>query len=127
MASKDAISSVLSQDMYVEGEISFKGKVRIDCAVKGNIRGEYLVLSETATVDGDLELGTLICHGRVNGNIKAAQVTMHKTSALQGRLQADTLSVEPGALLEGEIRAASRQQEASPPPTDGRKKKEAKK
>ena len=123
-ASKEAISCIISQEMHISGEIKFKGKARIDGTVEGNIQGEYLVLSESGRVNGDLELGALICHGVVEGNIQAKLVTAHKTATIRGRLTSGNLTVESGAVLEGEIHASSKQQAANagnPTPPAGKK------
>lgn len=106
-ASKEAISSIISKEMTLTGEVSFRGKARIDGTIDGNVKGEYLVLSESGTIKGDLEVGSLICHGRVQGNIKAKLVTVHSSSAIHGKLEAESLTVEPGAALSGEIVASS--------------------
>jgi len=107
--SKEAISCLISKEMRISGEITFKGKARIDGTVEGNIQGEYLVLSKTGRVNGDLELDALICHGVVEGNTQAKLVTAHATATIRGRLTAGSLTVEPGAVLEGEIHASSKQ------------------
>lgn len=107
--SNDPISSVISKDMKITGEVRFKGKARIDGIVEGNIQGEHLILSESAKVIGDLELISLICHGIVQGNIKAQQVTTHSTSTIHGNLVASNLTVESGTSLNGEITASSQQ------------------
>lgn len=106
-ASKEAISSIISKEMTLTGELTFRGKARIDGTIEGNVQGEYLVLSESGMIKGDLELGSLICHGKVQGNIKAKLVTVHSSSAIHGKLEAESLTVEPGAALSGEIAAAS--------------------
>jgi cytoskeletal protein CcmA (bactofilin family) len=107
--SKEAISCIISKDMQISGEINFKGKARIDGTIEGNIHGEYLVLSESGRINGELELDALICHGIVEGTIHAKLVTAHKTAVIQGTLTAASLTVEPGAVLEGEISASSKQ------------------
>jgi len=106
--SKEAISCIISKEMRITGEIEFKGKARIDGTINGDIRGEYLVLSETGVIHGDVELGALICHGTIEGNITAKLVTAHQTAVICGTLTAGSLTVEPGAVLEGEIHASSR-------------------
>jgi cytoskeletal protein CcmA (bactofilin family) len=103
---KEAISSVISPDMQIKGEIQFTGKARLDGNLEGDLHGEYLILSETGTITGDLQLDTLICHGKIEGNIFARVVTIHSTAAIKGKLTAASLTVEPGALLSGEISAA---------------------
>lgn len=114
-SSNDVISSIISHEMRVTGEVNFKGKARIDGVVEGNVKGEHLVLSESGKVYGDLELITLICHGSVEGNVKAQQVTAHTNASLKGNLIATSLTVESGAKLNGEVSSSSQpQQPASP-------------
>ena len=105
---KDPIASVIAKEMTITGEISFKGKARFDGTVEGNITGEYLILSDTAKVIGNIEVSTLVCHGTVDGNIVAEVVTAHTTSAIHGILKSANLTVESGAALDGEIHASAR-------------------
>lgn len=105
-STSEAISSIISKEMNITGDISFRGKARIDGMLEGNVNGEHLILSETGSVQGDLNLTSLICHGRINGNVIADQVTVHSNAAVQGKLTAGSLVVESGALLTGEISAS---------------------
>jgi cytoskeletal protein CcmA (bactofilin family) len=82
--------------------------------VEGNIKGEHLVLSESGRVQGDLDLVSLICHGTVEGNIKSQQLAMHRTASVHGSLVATSLTVEPGARLNGEITSS---QQLAPMPS----------
>ncbi|MCI5140471.1 MAG: polymer-forming cytoskeletal protein [Candidatus Electrothrix sp. ATG1] len=110
---KDPIASVLAKEMVITGEISFKGKARFDGTVEGDISGEYLILSDTAQVTGNVTVTTLVCHGKVEGNVIAEVVTAHSTSEIHGILKSQNLTVESGASLEGEIHSSSRKQGAS--------------
>ena len=116
-AAKEAISSILSKDMHVVGDIEFKGKTRIDGLVDGNIKGEYLVLSETGKIIGDVTVDSLVCHGTIKGNINSKLVSAHATASIHGMLVAANLTVESGASLNGEIKASRPQ---NPPPTSSR-------
>ncbi|MDU9050539.1 MAG: polymer-forming cytoskeletal protein [Candidatus Electrothrix sp. Rat3] len=109
---KDPIASVLAKEMVITGEISFKGKARFDGTVQGDITGEYLILSDTAQVTGNITVTTLVCHGKVEGNVMAEVVTAHATSEIHGILKSQNLTVESGASLEGEIHSSSRKQGA---------------
>ncbi|WP_051309351.1 bactofilin family protein [Desulfogranum japonicum] len=105
---KEVISSVIAEQMEITGELRFKGKARIDGQLHGNLHGEALVLSKSGRVDGDMILESLICHGKVTGNITAKVVTVHSSACIKGKLIAESLTVEPGALLSGEISAADK-------------------
>jgi len=110
-SSGEVISSIISTDMRVTGEMSFKGKARVDGVIEGNIKGEHLVLSESGKVYGDIDLVTLICHGSIEGNVKAQKVTAHASSSIKGNLVATSLTVESGAQLNGEVSSSSQAQQ----------------
>ncbi len=107
--SKAAISSIISHEMHISGDIRFNGKVRIDGTVKGNIQGEYLIIGENGKITGDLKLDVLICHGTVDGNIDSRQVNAHSTASIRGIVKSENLTVEPSAAIDGEIKAFSEQ------------------
>lgn len=103
----EAISSIVDQSMAITGEISFKGKTRIDGTVTGNIEGEHLILSETGKVVGDIKVESFNCYGSLEGNIFADMLTARKNCSIAGKIEAGSLTVEPGAALQGEIKAAA--------------------
>ena len=113
----EAISSIIDKSMHVKGEISFKGKARIDGKINGNIEGEHLILSETGEVTGDVSVSSLNCYGSLDGNVKANILTARKNCSIHGKLVAESLTVEPGAAIEGEIKAATKEAK------DGKNKK----
>jgi cytoskeletal protein CcmA (bactofilin family) len=121
---KEAISSIISKGMHLSGEIRFEGKARLDGSVEGNIQGDYLIISETGEVNGDLDLDALICHGKVIGATRAKLVTAHATSFIQGKLEAVNLTVESGASLDGEIKVATKDALSDKEPAPGPVKKE---
>lgn len=107
-AESEAISSIIDKSMSIVGEISFQGKTRIDGSIKGNINGEHLILSESGTVTGDITASSFNCFGTLEGNVKANLITARKNCSIHGRLEAGSLTVEPGAALDGEIKAATK-------------------
>ena len=105
---KDVISSIISQEMEITGEISFSGKARIDGTVEGSIKGEHLILSEGGKIVGEIEVSTFVCHGTFEGNIKANVFTARKTSRINGIIESSSMTVEPGAGLSGEVKVATK-------------------
>lgn len=106
-ADKEAISSIIDANMAMKGELIFKGKARIDGSIEGNIKGEHLILSETGKVIGDIQASTFVCHGTLDGNAKASLITAKKSCNINGRLEGNSLTVEPGAKLNGEMKISS--------------------
>ena len=106
-AESQAISSIVDNTMKIKGEISFKGKARIDGQIDGNIDGEHLVLSTSGVITGDVTVSSFICQGKIDGNIKADLVTARKSCTINGKLESSSLTVEPGAAITGEIKTSS--------------------
>lgn len=105
-ADNETISSIIDKNMVIHGEMSFQGKTRIDGTIVGNISGEHLVLSETGKITGDIVTCSFNCFGRLEGNIKANIIAARKNCTILGKLEAGSLTVEPGAVIDGEIRSA---------------------
>ncbi len=106
-AEKEVISSIIDTKMVMKGELLFEGKARIDGTVEGNIKGEHLILSEGGIITGDVQVSTFVCHGTFEGNIKSSMLTARKTCQIHGRIESNSLNVEPGAKLDGEIKVAT--------------------
>lgn len=104
----EAISSIIDGTMTVTGEVSFKGKTRIDGVINGNINGEHLILSKEGKITGDINVSSFICQGTFVGNIETKILTAKKGSSIKGKIIAGNLTVEPGASLDGEIKAATK-------------------
>jgi len=107
-AESEAISSIIDKSMIIKGELSFNGKTRVDGQILGNIKGEHLILSKTGKIEGDIAVKSFVCHGNMMGNAKAEIVTLRKECTILGKIEAQTLTVEPGAIVDGEIKAATK-------------------
>ncbi|MBU0485867.1 MAG: polymer-forming cytoskeletal protein [Proteobacteria bacterium] len=105
-ADNSAISSIIGKGMTIIGDISFEGKIRVDGNIEGNVVGEYLIVSDTGNIAGDIESSVVVCHGQVDGNMKVKKLHLKKGGILNGRLETTDLSVESGGILNGEIRAS---------------------
>ncbi|MGL1932693.1 MAG: polymer-forming cytoskeletal protein [Desulfotalea sp.] len=102
----EVIASIIDKSMTINGEIVFKGKTRIDGVVNGNIKGDHLILSESGSIKGDIESSSFSCFGKQEGNITTDILTARKGCYMTGKIIAKSLTVEPGAQIEGEIKAA---------------------
>ncbi len=104
----EAISSIIDKSMSITGEVIFKGKARVDGVINGNIDGEHLILSESGKVNGDITVSSFNCYGALEGNVKASMLIARKNCSIHGKLEADSLTVEPGASIVGEIKVSSK-------------------
>ncbi len=105
-AEQEVIASIIDKTMTLSGEIQFSGKTRIDGRINGDVQGEHLVISESGSIEGDIEVESLNCYGIINGSIVADVLCVRKGCRIQGRVTAKDLTVEPGAAICGEVRSA---------------------
>ena len=99
-----AISSIIGKGMNFTGNVDFTGKLRLDGSIEGNVKGDHLVMGESGSITGDVDIETFICQGRVQGNIKSCNLNVVKGCRIDGNVEAVNLLVEGGASLNGEVK-----------------------
>ena len=77
--------------------------MRIDGKFEGRVNtSDTLVVGETGDLQADIEAGTVICRGKMRGTIVASKkVELHPSSKIVGNVQTPALSIELGAILDG--------------------------
>src|ERR671919_431483 len=105
-ASAGGTDILLGEGCEFEGKLTFKGTVRIDAKFKGSIMSnDVLIVGEHARIDAEINCGTVIVHGEVNGNIKAkTAVELHHPARVRGNVETPSLVVEKGVFLQGELK-----------------------
>ena len=107
--SKDVVTSIIGMEMQMVGDISFKGKLRLDGKVEGNIQGDYLILGDNGIIIGDIMVNTFVCAGRVQGNVSVKTLQVIKSGTINGKVETADLAVESGAALNGEIKSRAKE------------------
>lgn len=97
------IRAFLGEGTHFRGVLSFAGAVRIDGHLDGEIVGdEVLIIGEPGQVNAEIEVGTLVVSGQVQGNITAKQrVELLRPSRVSGTIRTRCLVVAEGALFNG--------------------------
>nr|WP_217439464.1 MULTISPECIES: polymer-forming cytoskeletal protein [unclassified Myxococcus] len=122
------VHTLLGKGSEFEGKLTFEGQVRIDGKFQGQIiTKDVLVIGDGAKVNAEIQAGTVIINGQVEGNVKATQIIELKTPGrVKGNLETPSLSMDRGVVFEGTLKmenlggnAAS----ARPPPPGGESKK----
>lgn len=97
------IRAFLGEGTHFKGVLSFDGAVRIDGHLEGEIVGEeVLIIGEPGQVSAEIEVGTLLVSGQVQGNITAKQrVELLRPSRVGGTIRTPCLVVAEGAVFNG--------------------------
>jgi cytoskeletal protein CcmA (bactofilin family) len=112
------IRAFLGEGTQFKGVLSFSGAVRVDGQVEGEVVGnEVLIIGEPGQVKAEIEVGTLVVSGRVQGTISAKQrVELLASSRVTGTIRTPCLVVAEGAVFNGSCEMAGSDGEALPGP-----------
>jgi len=99
------VSSHLSNDIQIEGDLNCDSDLIFDGSITGNIRSKSsLTIGQNATVKGDLEADKAVIEGRVEGNGKFKTCRLSPTSDISGSVTTVSLQMEEGASLDGQCK-----------------------
>ena len=105
-----SIKSLIAEGSRIDGNFSFTDGLRIDGAVVGNVCGNpdlpsILVISETATVTGEIRADHIIINGTVMGPVHAlAMLELQPKARIQGDVHYTALEMHQGAIIAGQLR-----------------------
>ena len=102
---KSEIKAFLGPGSQFEGKLVFNEIVRLDGAFRGEVTShDTLIVGESADIQADVQVGTLILSGRFKGNVKAkTRVELRAPAQVDGTIETPALSVEDGVTLNGTI------------------------
>lgn len=103
---KADIKAFLGSGSLFEGKLSFDEMVRLDGRFVGEIRSsDILVVGDTAEVEGDIHVGSLVLSGNFKGNIVASQrVELLYPARVDGVIETPLLKIDEKVVFNGEIK-----------------------
>jgi len=121
------IDTLIGKASRVHGGMEFAGGLHLDGAIEGNLRadpveGSSLSVSESGSIDGNVEVGNLMLNGAVRGDIVArGRVVLGATARVQGNLYYGVIEMTLGAQIRGKLTRLSEGAvaEAVPESADG--------
>ena len=119
------VHTLLGKGSEFEGKLTFEGQVRIDGKFNGQIfTKDTLVIGDGARVQAEINAGTVIINGNVEGNIRATQmIELHTPGRVKGNLETPALSMDKGVIFEGSCKMENLGKPATPPSPGGEGKK----
>ncbi len=97
------VEAILGENTSFEGKMGFEGMARLDGKFDGEIfSGDILIIGETATVNAEINVSSLLIDGRVSGDVSATgKIEIHSTGKLYGNITTPILVIEEGGLFDG--------------------------
>lgn len=105
----NAIDTLIGANTKIEGNITFRGGLRIDGEVCGNINCEEgqqstLVISEKATVEGQVHVGHVVINGTLIGPVNASEsLELLSAARVTGDVEYQRIEIQQGAVIEGRL------------------------
>jgi len=112
------IKSLIADGSQITGNYVFTDGLRVDGNVVGDVRSRddepsILVISETASVVGEIHADHIIINGRVRGPVHAnVMLELQPKARIEGDVHYKALEMHQGALIAGQLR----------PPLEGEEK-----
>ena len=101
------LSGFVGNGTTLTGEANFKGMLRVDGHLSGQVKSEggTLIVGNNGQVDADIDVAVATIHGAVNGDIIASQrLELGRAAKVNGNIQTPSLVIEQGAVFEGSCR-----------------------
>lgn len=107
----DPITTFLGPDTSIEGTIAFKGTIRVDGNVKGEIQSNdgTVIIGEKAVIHADINVNNAIIMGQVNGVVDARnRIEVYPPGSVVGDIHAPVISIDAGVKFNGKCAMKAR-------------------
>lgn len=103
LTSTEEIIAFLGKGTEFKGVLSYEGTVRIDGKVEGEIITKgTLVVGESAVINAEVVVGTLVCGGKITGNISSKdKAHLLAPATIIGTIKTPVLIIEEGVRFDG--------------------------
>ncbi len=112
--------NVLNSDVELKGTLKFTGELTFDGKLEGDINSDgALNLGDNAVVKGNLDVGSVVVRGKINGNVVAKEkIDIKAKTELFGDIRSPKLVIEEGVTFVGktEVNPNKVAPQAPPPP-----------
>lgn len=105
-----SIDTLIAHGCHIEGQLVFRGGLRIDGRVSGNVLSGlpghgYLMLARAGQICGDVRAAHVVIDGMVTGNLHVSgRVELLSRARIIGDIHYASLSMQPGAIVTGQLR-----------------------
>ena len=100
--------SLVGETLQLEGDLRSSGNLDVAGLINGNIFVSEMTVTETGSIRGSIEAGSIEINGHVEGKIIADTVIVGKSAVIKGDIFfKNTLKTEEGADIDGYIKRAN--------------------
>jgi cytoskeletal protein CcmA (bactofilin family) len=106
---RNRIDTLIGVGTRVDGNVHFKGGLRVDGQVNGSVlamegAASTLVLSEKARIEGEIEVSHAVINGTVVGSVRASEyVELQAKANVAGDVHYKSIETHQGAIVQGRL------------------------
>jgi cytoskeletal protein CcmA (bactofilin family) len=104
-----ATFSILGADIAIKGDVSASCDLHLDGRIEGDVTCNALVQGESGEIIGAVNAESAKLAGKVRGTITAGDLVIVKTARIEGDVLYASLTIEPGAQVDGRLSARGAQ------------------
>lgn len=115
---KNTIDSLIGSATKIEGDLHFRGGLRIDGHICGNVIADtesssMLIISEQAIIDGEVRAAHVVVNGVIHGPVISTELLeLQPKARISGDVHYKTLEMLSGALVSGKLTHDAEQEHA---------------
>ncbi|MHA1550070.1 MAG: bactofilin family protein [Alphaproteobacteria bacterium] len=96
--------SVINTGVIIKGNVEGDGEINIDGVVDGDVKAQAVIIGLNGKIIGAVKAERVDVYGTLEGKILAQDVFLAETARVIGNIHHVTLSMEPGAFVDGDFR-----------------------
>lgn len=107
------VDTLIGKGTTVRGDMAFEGGLHVEGAIVGNVRGQQsdgakggamLILNESGSIEGDVEVSNMLINGSVTGDIYASgHAELAPNARINGNVYYQTIEMASGAQINGNL------------------------
>lgn len=99
--------SVISEGFSLVGDITAQGVLHVEGMIKGTVTTEAVNIGITGAVEGKIQCNSLQIKGAFVGEARCNELVIASKARVRGNITYETLSIQRGAYVEGELARAT--------------------
>ncbi len=112
-------ASLICSDMKIVGSVTSDGALQIDGKIEGDVSAQDIVIGASGVISGEVIAEVLVVKGTIKGSIRARKVELETGAKVEGDIIHTSLSIQPNAVFEGQVKHAADPLQASGPKPAG--------
>ena len=102
-----AAASIICSDMKISGSVSSEGALQVDGNVDGDVTAQDITIGASGMITGEVKAEVVTVKGTIKGSIRGRKVELETGAKVEGDIVHTSLSIQPNAVFEGQVKHAS--------------------